>query len=318
MGKFTMRCNLCGSEDNEIIFEYTRFERNNILRCKTCGLVFLKLGKTKSEIESSYEKSYRKVDTLPEKSAEEMFNDPVIRHDCKNRIEWIRKRYGNINGKRILEIGSSSGYFLDTLSSAGAKVVGVELTADYANYAKNLGFTIYTKPIEDIGFKNEFDLVVSFHTIEHVVDPMSVLHATVLSLNMGGVFMGEVPNQDDWRIRIFDNYTVKRFHYDPFHCYYFSPKTLTNYLKKCGFNDLMLETAERYNSLVQLRRILCGEYNQNCVDRILKQDVFAKPEEDVRIPRLDNHQETEFNRIFEKGVNSELMGNCLRWMATKR
>ena len=137
-----------------------------------------------------------------------------------------KKRYGNIKGKRILEIGSSSGYFLDTLSSIGAKeAVGVELNEDYADYAKNLGFTIYTKPIEDIGFKDEFDLVVSFHTLEHVFDPMSVLHAIRLSLRGGiGVFMGEVPNQDDWRIKIFDNYVVKRFHYDPFHYYYFSPK----------------------------------------------------------------------------------------------
>ena len=314
-----MKCNLCGSEDNEIIFEYARFERNNILECKNCGLVFLELKKTKKEVELFYENSYRKVETLPKKSAEEMFTDPVIRRDCKNRIEWIKKRYGNIKGKRILEIGSASGYFLDTLSSAGAKeVVGVELTEDYAVYAKNLGFTIYTTPIEDIGFKNEFDLVVSFHTLEHVSDPMSVLHATMLSLDRGGVFMGEVPNQDDWRIRIFDNYIVKRFHYDPFHYYYFSPKTITNYLKKCRFNKIILETVERYNSLIQLRRILCGEYSEKYVDRILKQNVFAKPEEDVRIPHLDNRQETEFNRIFEKGVNSKLMGNCLRWMATKR
>ena len=172
-------------------------------------------------------------------------------------------------------------------------------------------------PIEGIGFKNEFDLVVSFHTLEHVSDPMAVSHAIRLSLKGGsGVFMGEVPNQDDWRIKIFDNYTVKRFHYDPFHYYYFSPKTLTNYLKKCGFKDIALETVDRYNSLIQLRRILCGEYNHDCVEGHLKQDIFARPEEDVRIPHLDNHQESEFNRMFEKGVNSELMGNCLRWIAT--
>ena len=312
-----MRCNFCGSEDNEIIFEYTRFERNNILKCKNCGLVFLELKKLKKEVESFYKKAYREVNSLPQKSAEEMFNDPVIRHDCKNRIEWIKKQYGNIKGKRILEIGSSSGYFLDTLSSAGAKVVGVELTEDYADYAKKIGFTIYTKPIEDIGFKNEFDLVVSFHTLEHVSDPMSVIHATMLSVIKGGGFMGEVPNQDDWRIGIFDNYVVKRFHYDPFHYYYFSPKTITSYLKKCGFNKIILETVERYNSLIQLRRILCGEYNEKYVERVLKQNVFAKSEEDVRVPHLDNRQESEFNRIFEKGVNSKLMGNCLRWMATK-
>jgi len=310
-----MKCNFCDAEDNEIIFGFARFEEINVLNCKNCGLVFLENEKTKEESELFYKREYRKVNGLPEKSAEEMFNDPVIRQDCKNRMEWIRERYGNIDRKRILEIGSSSGYFLDTLSSFGAEVIGVELTTDYADYAKSLGFTIHTSPLEIMGFKNEFDLVVSFHTLEHVFDSMSVLQAVRVSLRSGGVFMGEVPNQDDWRIKIFDNYVVKRFHYDSFHSYYFSPKTLTNYLSKCGFTEMKLETVERYNSLIQLRRILCGEYNQNSVVRILKQDIFAGIEKDVRIPHSNNRQESEFNRIFEKGVNSELKGNCLRWIA---
>lgn len=311
-----MICNFCGSENNEIISEYTRFERNNILKCKECGLVFLDLKKTKEEVGSFYKKEYREVNSLPKKSAEEWFNNPVIRQDCKNRLEWITKQYGDVSGKNILDIGSSSGYFLKTLFSANASATGVELNESCSNYARSLGFTVYSESIETIGFENEFDLVVMFHTFEHVFNPTSVLRAIHASLKDGGIFMGEVPNQDDWRIKIFDNEIVKRFHYDPFHYYYFSPKTLTNYLKKCGFDEVMLETVERYNSLVQLQRILCGEYNKKDVDKILKQNIFAKPEEDVRIPHL-NSREAEFNQMFEKGVNSELMGNCLRWMVTK-
>ena len=313
-----MNCNFCGSENNEIISEYTRVERNNILKCMDCGLVFLDLKNPIKEVELFYTKEYREVDTLPKISAEEWFTNPVIMQDCKNRMEWITKQYGDVTGKKILDIGSSSGYFLKTLFSANAIATGVELNESCSDYARNLGFTVYSKSIETIGFKNEFDLVVMFHTLEHVFDPMSALRAIYTSLKQGGVFMGEVPNQDDWRIKIFDNEIVKRFHYDPFHYCYFSPKTLTDYLKKCGFDNVMLETVERYNSLTQLRRILCGKYNEKNVDKILKRNVFAKPEEDVRIPNLNNRQETEFNRMFEKGANSELMGNCLRWISTKR
>lgn len=290
---------------------------NNVLKCKGCGLVFLDLKKPKEGVESFYKKEYREVNSLPQKSAEEWFNDPVIRQDCKNRMEWITEQYGDVSGKKILDIGSSSGYFLKTLFSANASATGVELNERCSDYARGLGFTVYSKAIETICFENEFDLVVMFHTLEHVSDPMSVLRAVHTSLKEGGVFMGEVPNQDDWRIKIFDTEVVKRFHYDPFHYYYFSPETLINYLKKYGFDNIKLETVERYNSLTQLRRILCGEYNKRDAEIILKQDIFAKPEEDVRIPQLNNRQEIEFNRIFEKGVNSELMGNCLRWMATK-
>lgn len=312
-----MKCNFCGSENNEIIHQHTRFEKNDVLECKDCGLVFLDIKKPKEEAESFYAKEYREVNSIPKKSAEEWFSDPVIRQDCKNRLEWITRQYGDVSWKKILDIGSSSGYFLKTLFSANARATGVELNESCSDYARSLGFTVYSKSIETIGFKNEFDLVVMFHTFEHVFDPASVLRAISTALNDGGVFMGEVPNQDDWRIKVFNNEVVKRFHYDPFHYYYLSPKTLTGYLKKYGFDHIRLETVERYNSLTQLRRILCGEYNLKDADKVLKQNIFTKPENNVRIQNLNNRQETEFNRIFEKGVNSELMGNCLRWVATK-
>lgn len=313
-----MNCNLCGSGNNITIHRYTRFETNNIQMCSVCGLVFLDLKKPIKEGESVYTKEYREADTLPKISAEEWFTNPVIIQDCKNRMEWISRLYGDISGKKILDIGCSSGYFLKTLFSANANASGVELNQSCSDYARNLGFTVYSKTIETLGFENEFDLVVMFHTLEHVFDPMSALRAIYTSLKHGGVFMGEVPNQHDWRIRIFNNEIVKRFHYDPFHYYYFSPKTLHHYLTKCGFSDIVFETIEKYNSLIQLRRILRGEYNEKYADMILKQDIFAKPETDVRLYHRDNDQETEFNRMFETGTNSMLMGNCLRWMATKR
>ena len=310
-----MHCNFCGSDNYDIIFEYTRFIKNNILKCATCGLVYLETGQTTEELKSFYKKDYRKVDSLPKKSAEEMFYDPVTVNDCANRIKWIQSRLSSLKGQRILEIGSATGRFLDALSSLSVEeAVGIELTEDYANYAKKQGFSVHTTPVEHLNFKDEFDVVFMFHTLEHVADPLSTMRAIHKSLKAGGTFIGEVPNQNDWRIKIFDNEVIKRFHYDPFHNYYFSPETLGNYFKICGFTDIKLETVERYNSLIQLKRILCGYYSSERFGEILEQNIFSKPAEDVRIPHLQNHQETEFNRLFEKCVNNDLKGNCLRWI----
>jgi len=312
-----MKCNFCGSDDNIVIADHTRFERNDVLRCNSCGLVFLKTEGGKESIERFYQREYREVDTLPKKTAEEMFNDPVIRQDCNERITWIKERCGDLNGKRVLEIGSSSGYFLEMLSRAGAEVVGVELNAEYGDYARSLGFTVSSEPVERILFAYEFDLVVMFHTLEHVYDPMSVIQAVHLALVTGGSFMGEVPNQDDWRIKIFDNEVVKRFHYDPNHYYYFSPVTLNNYLGKCGFEDVSFETVERYNSLIQLKRILCAGDDHGNIDEVLKWDIFADSDHDVRLPHSGNRHEINFTDLFGECANNKLMGNCLRWSASK-
>jgi len=316
MKDINYKCDYCESKNISIIYKYTRFEKNNILQCNNCELVFLELKESKKDIENYYSSTYRTVDSLPKRSAEEMFDVPVVKKDCEDRLNWITKKYGDIKGKRILELGSSSGYLLKKLYSAGAKeVVGVELTENYAEHARKMGFTIYSQPIEELGLANEFDLVVTFHAFEHMIKPKAVLKAVHIALKKDGVFMGEVPNQDDWRIRIFDNEIVKRFHYDPNHYYYFSSKTLGNYMNKL-FN-ISLETVERYNSLVQLTRILNNEYNLNNVEEILKSQIFTSDIDNVRLPNLKNQMENDFNKIFEKSVNAELIGNCLRWTGKK-
>ena len=79
------------------------------------------------------------------------------------------------------------------------------------------------------------------------------------------------------------------------------------------------ETVERYNSLLQLRRILCNKGSEVNTERYLKKYIFPENErDDARLPDPNDEMECEFNKIFEKGVNSELMGSCLRWAAFKK
>ena len=292
---------------------------NNILKCKRCGLVSMKLEKDKDKIESFYSSEYRKTPLLPIQPAEEHYFDEVTQHDTNTRVSFISK-YVDINGKKVLEIGSASGSLLNKLSEyCPEEIVGVELGQEYADYSRENGFKIFTKSIEDLDFSEEFDIIVSFHTLEHVFDPMSVFKAIYKALKPDGFFLGEVPNQDDWRIKIFNDEIIKKFHYDPNHYYYFSPGTLKNYLKTCDFSDIKFETVERYNSLLQLRNIICRKNTDVDIEEHLNKYIFPINEEvDARLPNIHDETECEFNRIFEKGVNSELVGNCLRWIAHKK
>lgn len=313
-----MICNYCKGTKYEVVAKYTRLEKNNVLKCKNCGLVYLDIKKNKKDLESFYSSEYRKIPALPVQSAQEHFDDKVTQYDSEDRISFI-SNHVDIQNKKVLEIGSASGSLLNKLTEYGAKeVVGIELSEEFAKFSRNRGFKIFTDPIEELSLLQEFDIVVSFHTIEHVFDPMSVFKGILRVLKPDGWFLGEVPNQDDWRIKIFNDNIVKRFHYDPNHYYYFSPATLKNYLKTSGFNDISLETVERYNSIIQLRNILCGKDDENNIEEVLNKYIFPENEKDeVRLCAVDNKIEGEFNRIFEKAMNSELMGNCLRWIAYK-
>jgi 2-polyprenyl-3-methyl-5-hydroxy-6-metoxy-1,4-benzoquinol methylase len=311
-----MACNYCGDNNYEIIAQYTRFDNNNVLRCKKCGLVYLELKAGKTDVERFYASEYRKDPTLPVQSPEEHFNDNVTQNDAINRTDFILKN-ADIRGKKVLEIGSASGSLLQSLAQHGCKeAAGIEIGREFADYSRGLGLKVFSQPIEELGFKEEFDVIVSFHTLEHVFDPTLTLKSIHAALKPGGVFLGEFPNQNDWRIEIFDDEIIKRFHYDPNHLYYFSPVTLKNYLEACGFGSIRLETVERYNSLTQLRNILCVHKTVKNVDEILKKYIFpAHKSDEVRLPDTDNIAEIRFNKVFAAGVNAELMGNCLRWVA---
>lgn len=312
-----MECNYCNTSNNSIIYEWTRLEKNNILKCNNCGLVFKEISEAQKDIELFYKTKYRKIKTLPVQTPEEHHNDNVSKKDANDRIRFITENV-DLKGKKILEIGSASGGLMEKLQDAGAEVEGLELNDDYRNYSKQLGFDVFHKPIEDLDLEEVYDCVISFHTIEHFANPKSAFESIFTALRSDGIFIGEVPNQDDWRLSIFDNEIVKRFHYDPNHYYYFSPTTLTNYLNNCGFNKIKLETVERYNSLLQLKNVLCDKYSEKNIEDILNKYIIPKSEtNDVRLPHFDNNIECEFNRIFEQSVNSELKGNCLRFVSSK-
>ena len=255
---------------------------------------------------------------MPIQSPEEHFYDKVIQNDTNNRIRFI-SNYMNIKDQKILEMGSASGSLLQKLSEYGCKdAIGIELDEEFSNYTRRRGFKVLTRSIEELNFKEEFDGVVSFHTLEHMYDPTAVIQTVYTALKPNGFFLGEVPNQNDWRIQIFDNEIVKRFHYVSNHYYYYSPTTLKNYFKTCGFSNIRLTTVERYNSLLQLRNIICKQNSARNAEETLKQYIFPENERDeVRLPNIDDPVESRFNKIFERGINSELMGNCLRWVATR-
>ena len=278
-------------------------------------MVFKEISYSQKDIELFYKKEYRKITTLPIQTPEEHYYDKVSQKDADDRIRFIN---GNVDlkGKKFLEIGSASGGLMEKLRDAGAEVEGIELNDEYRIFSKQLGFNVFDKTIEDLDIEEVYDGIISFHVIEHFVNPKSAFESIFTALRSDGIFIGEVPNQNDWRIKIFKDEITERLHYDPNHYYYFSPHTLENYLVSSRFSNIRFETVERYNSILQLRNILCADLKNTNIEEHLEKFIFPGSL-DARLPNKKDYIECEFNRIFEKGVNSELMGNCIRCIAHK-
>lgn len=97
--------------------------------------------------------------------------------------------------KKIFEIGCAEGMLLRELSKRGLEVLGCEMNRVVAAEGiKTLGVNILTAPFETIELPaKNFDLVISFHTLEHLRDPARIVAKVAHILRPDGALLLEVP-----------------------------------------------------------------------------------------------------------------------------
>jgi SAM-dependent methyltransferase len=146
------------------------------------------------------------------------------------------------NGGAILDLGCSSGGFLNSLKGPAWRLYGIEMSAQVAEKAKaKCGASIYVGNILDAPFPPaSFDAITCFHVFEHVYHPREVLAKVSEWLKPGGVFYTLVPNIDSAGARIFGTYWYALEL--PRHLSHFSPSSLRFLAESVGLEEVWLIT----------------------------------------------------------------------------
>ena len=250
-------CYLCGAAEQELIREKLRHDvRRNVLRCPSCGLVWLE--PKQADLKEFYRAEYRRqyspaVDK--EMSPEETFRmyEPFM----AERIERVRS---HLDGSmRVLEIGCATGYFLAALEPFVGERVGVEFNEAHAAYTRQrLGIEVYTDPIEKTNRpKGSFDVVFMFHVLEHMEDPEGFLRGLSEYLTPQGKVYIEVPNIDDALISPYKVAAYADFYYREPHLFYFSPATFRTLTERAGFRG-EIEMIQRYSLANHIHWVTAG------------------------------------------------------------
>ena len=121
-------------------------------------------------------------------------NYVVASFDSRIESEYAAKTYGKylnrldlIRNRRILDIGCGDGTFLKKATSLGAEsVLGIEPSQGALESAGEVRNSIQTIPVEQCDYQFEFDLVTCFQTLEHLVDPKTVLSKMCSAAISGG------------------------------------------------------------------------------------------------------------------------------------
>jgi len=225
------RCDLCESKNLMRTYAPLMSRRKaTIYVCNTCGLVqsFLRgRNDLKKQPRLSYGADFGNL----------RYHKGIM---ASRAITFLRRSIDIKKRKHILDIGSNRGDILQRLRRIHplARFTGVEPDRRViGSYSSKEWLRIYGGRFEETRFKaGSFDLIVCFHTLEHVDSGRAFLEKIRRILSPEGVLYLEVPNLD----AIGEKAIVEEFFIDK-HRYFYDRSTLSRLLAVCGFKVLAEE-----------------------------------------------------------------------------
>lgn len=135
----------------------------------------------------------------------------------------------------MLELGCSSGEFLEEASNLGYMVVGIDQFILTVRGGSSQGIeTVQVQArIEDYHPSQLFQCVAAFHVLEHLLDPVALVRRAFSWLLPGGTLYVEVPN-----VRGLDAILqgARWWGFTPDHASHFSARSLSHLLQIAGFH----------------------------------------------------------------------------------
>ena len=226
-------CNLCNSQKLKKRMGSVRDNKSlDIFECIDCGLVFLS-------------ENFYINDTFYENSnMHEAFdfnkwrNETLV--DDMRRFKFLENSLIN---KKILDFGSGNGGFLKLAKELSENILGVELEKAVVSHYKEENIPLENN-LNNINTK--YDVITSFHVIEHIKEPLEILEKLSNLLEENGKIIIEVPNANDALLTIYENEAFSHFIYWSCHLYLYTQHTLSLLAKKAGLEVVFIKHVQRY------------------------------------------------------------------------
>jgi len=237
-------CRVCSSSPSTA---YLSGRGYVVVRCDSCGLFYVNPQPGVKELEHIYA-AFDQGDQW--RKGEEAFN---------RAVRQVVLRF--MKGGSAMDVGSGSGNFLRCLRESGFRVFGVEPSETGSAYAQSVhGIETFNGTVEAFLASRpnrDFDLVSILNVLEHLKEPAPVLLQLRQLLRSGGILVVVVP---DARLHALLGQVRRRFGFkDPFwmeterhplvgfdpphHLCSFEPRTISQLVKRCGFELVYLANA---------------------------------------------------------------------------
>jgi 2-polyprenyl-3-methyl-5-hydroxy-6-metoxy-1,4-benzoquinol methylase len=183
-------CPVCGSSSCSEIF----VKNGGIyVSCNECTMIFLNpVFKDKDLL--NYYQNNNSNQALAHESESDFYRK--IYSAGLNNIAAV-KREGS-----ILDIGCSSGFFLDIAQERKYLTHGIELNKAEIEIARTKGHSVWDIPFDRINIDNQFDIITLWDVFEHIKDGVNYLKELRSKLVSSGIVFLQIPNADSLAARI--------------------------------------------------------------------------------------------------------------------
>lgn len=254
-------CPVCGIVDADPIgvgedFEYrTGPDTFLAVQCRRCELVYLDPQPTRCELGRMYPDTYHAF-----QFDEDAFG---LVYRVRSRLEALRlNRWcrGLPVGARILDVGCGDGFHLDLLrrhGPAGLRLEGIDADPRAARRAISRSLDVHQGLLEDAELPlGEYDCVLLIQTIEHVHDPVALLHEIHRLVRVGGRVIIVTDNTGSLDFRWFRGRWWGGYHF-PRHLQLFGERSMREVAAATGFEVATLSTiTSPVNWVYSIRNLL--------------------------------------------------------------
>lgn len=147
-------------------------------------------------------------------------------------------------GKKIADFGCGSGDFLKLIKPFCESVLGVELQQNFVDDLNAAGVSC-TNNLDSID-DGSLDVIVSFHVIEHLPNPIDILQLLMRKVASGGYVLIEVPHANDFLLNVVACDEFKQFTLWSQHLILHTRESLRKMLEFVGLKEIQIEGVQRY------------------------------------------------------------------------
>ena len=213
----------------------------DLVECVDCGLAFLANPPNAEGVAALYVADDEYHGAL---ASEEDATVNMMRRTARQHLRFLRNSVPDPQGRTLLDIGCSTGLFLDEARRAGFVVSGAEISPKSGRVARDrLGLDVHIGDWRTAGYADgQFDIITLFDVIEHLPDPVGELVALRRLLKPGGVLLQSTPDIDGLFPRVSQRFAQSLGYWPhpepPYHLFQFSKRTLTELTRRAGYMPL--------------------------------------------------------------------------------